>query len=75
MLFLPAGILCLQFKMKEDKFMNCDNANKAIECAVKNCSHHCQSQDYCSLNSIRVGTHESDPTMDQCTDCQSFCRK
>lgn len=47
-------------------------ANKAIECTVQQCAHHCASQDFCSLEQIKVGTHELNPTMDQCTDCQSF---
>jgi len=55
--------------------MNFDNANKSIACSVTNCSHHCSAQDYCSLDKIQVGTHESDPTMDQCTDCRSFSKK
>ena len=46
--------------------------NTAIHCSVETCAHHCQSEQYCGLNSIRVGTHESAPTVDQCTDCQSF---
>lgn len=49
-----------------------DNANKSIQCMVTSCRHHCSDVDYCSLDSIRVGTHEKNPTMDQCTDCQSF---
>ena len=39
--------------------MNC-NANKCIECTVHQCAHHCQGENYCSLNKILVGTHESD---------------
>ena len=27
---------------------------------------------YCGLNTIQVGTHEANPTMAECTDCQSF---
>ena len=46
--------------------------NKAIQCTVKNCAHHCQTQQYCGLSAITVGTHEGNPTMDQCTDCKSF---
>ena len=46
--------------------------NTAIHCSVTDCAHHCQDAEYCGLNSIRVGTHEADPAMDQCTDCQSF---
>lgn len=48
------------------------NANRSIECVVTNCTHHCGNQDFCSLDAIRVGTHEANPTVDQCTDCQSF---
>ena len=49
-----------------------DKANNSIKCHVDQCSHHCESKEYCSLDTITVGTHESNPTMDQCTDCQSF---
>jgi len=48
------------------------NKNKSIECSVSQCRHHCGSEDYCSLSSIKVGTHEADPTMIECTDCTSF---
>ena len=34
--------------------------------------NHCKDDDYCALNAIQVGTHESNPTEVQCTDCQSF---
>jgi hypothetical protein len=50
---------------------NC-KANECIKCSVQQCAFHCNSKDYCSLDCIQVGTHESNPTMDQCTDCQSF---
>lgn len=46
--------------------------NESIKCTVEQCRHHADSQNYCSLNSITVGTHESSPTQDQCTDCESF---
>ncbi|MEM1485922.1 DUF1540 domain-containing protein [Oscillospiraceae bacterium PP1C4] len=49
--------------------------NKSIECTVQQCSNHYQGQDYCALNVIKVGTHETNPTMDQCTDCKSFMLK
>lgn len=47
-------------------------ANKSIKCSVHQCRHHCQSENFCSLNTISVGTHESNPTQIQCTDCESF---
>ena len=53
---------------------NC-NANQSIKCTVTNCANHCTGQENCSLNAIQVGTHECNPSMDQCTDCQSFKMK
>lgn len=54
---------------------NGKKANESIKCSVDQCEYHCQSQDYCSLDCIQVGTHEADPTMEECTDCESFQRK
>ena len=54
--------------------MNC-NANKCIECTVKQCAYHCDDANYCSLEKILVGTHEASPTVDQCTDCKSFRKR
>lgn len=51
------------------------SANKCIECTVKQCAHHCETENYCSLDRILVGTHEQNPAMDQCTDCKSFRKK
>lgn len=51
--------------------MSCQ-ANESIQCTVEQCRHHCNSKDYCSLQKIKVGTHETNPTMVECTDCQSF---
>lgn len=46
--------------------------NTAIRCAVTSCANHCKTEQYCGLSSIQVGTHECNPKMDECTDCQSF---
>ena len=51
------------------------NANKCIECTVQSCAYHCDSENYCSLERILVGTHEANPTQDQCTDCKSFRKR
>ena len=56
--------------------MDCNcNANRSIACTVHQCAHHCQGENFCSLNQITVGTHEANPTVEQCTDCLSFERK
>ena len=46
--------------------------NESIKCTINNCKYHCQSENYCSLNEIQVGTHEANPTKKECTDCNSF---
>ncbi len=47
-------------------------ANPSIGCTVRQCRFHAKTQENCSLDKIMVGTHEKNPTMDQCTDCKSF---
>ena len=66
------GILAVYQKKRRSFKMT---ANKCIECSVVSCAHHCAGENYCSLNKIQVGTHECNPTMDQCTDCLSFVKK
>ena len=38
-------------------------------------AYHAQNENYCTLNKIQVGTHETNPTKVECTDCQSFVNK
>lgn len=52
-----------------------NQSNPSIKCSVKQCQHHSENENYCTLNSIKVGTHEANPTMPQCTDCESFVKK
>ena len=47
-------------------------ANQSIVCSVTNCKNHNNTKNFCSLETIKVGTHESNPTVSQCTDCLSF---
>ncbi len=55
--------------------MDDSKANQSIRCTVEECKHHCDSKEYCALDSIMVGTHEQNPTEQKCTDCESFeCR-
>lgn len=51
------------------------DTNSSIGCTVNNCVHHASSQNYCTLQKINVGTHESNPTKVECTDCESFVVK
>lgn len=55
--------------------MMVNGKNECIECSIKNCAYHAQDVDYCTLNSIKVGTHEANPTKKECTDCESFQNK
>jgi Domain of Unknown Function (DUF1540). len=49
-----------------------DKTNQSIGCSVVQCKYHDQTQNYCSLDKIMVGTHEKEPTRVECTDCESF---
>lgn len=49
--------------------------NTSIKCSVQQCKHHDCNENYCTLSEISVGTHEANPTVVECTDCQSFARK
>lgn len=55
--------------------MDNSHCNQSIRCTVEQCANHCSHAEYCALDSILVGTHEQNPTVDQCTDCKSFARK
>ncbi len=57
--------------MHNDK--NC--CNKSIACTVTSCANHNQKENYCTLNTVNVGTHETDPCQCQCVDCMSFKKK
>ena len=46
--------------------------NSSIKCTVNNCKYNNEAKSYCTLNEIKIGTHEKNPTMIQCTDCESF---
>ena len=51
------------------------SCNQTIRCTVDQCKHHEKTENLCSLEAITVGTHEANPTVDQCTDCLSFERQ
>ncbi|MBE5960910.1 MAG: DUF1540 domain-containing protein [Lachnospiraceae bacterium] len=49
--------------------------NESIECTINNCKNYADDVNFCTLNKIKVGTHEANPTQAECTECQSFvCR-
>ncbi len=49
--------------------------NDCIKCTVTQCQHNMVTENYCSLGCISVGTHESNPTVPECTDCNSFVKR
>lgn len=57
------------------KMVDNSYANKSIKCTVTSCENHNDSQNYCALDSITVGTHEVNPTECKCTDCENFVAK
>lgn len=48
-----------------------NEVNPSIKCSVCSCAYH-NSDDYCSLESIKVGTDTSNPTAKCETECLSF---
>ena len=55
--------------------MKVNGKNESIKCTIKNSAYNAQSEDYCTLEAIKVGTHEMNPTKKECTDCESFVNK
>jgi hypothetical protein len=58
--------------MKEGLSMLVNGMNECIACTIDNCAYHAKREDYCTLEKIKVGTHEENPTQKECTDCESF---
>ncbi len=56
----------------EERRMNKMEKNAHIQCTVQQCKHNNTGCNLCSLDVIRIGTHEPNPTMCECTDCNSF---
>ena len=54
---------------------NENKPNHNIHCSVKACEFHCGDENYCSLNSIQVASHEKHPTDERCVACRSFACK
>ena len=49
--------------------------NTCIACSIEQCRHHAERENYCTLDRIKVGTHEANPTSCECADCESFAVK
>ena len=47
-------------------------ANHCIKCTVTSCANHAKEENYCVLDTVKIGTHECNPTVSQCVDCESF---
>ncbi len=48
-----------------------DSSNQNIKCSVKTCKHH-NSDNYCALQDINVGTNCTDTKSKYETECMSF---
>ena len=46
--------------------------NKSIHCTVEQCKYNCKEEKYCMLDQVDIGTHEMNPTVPKCVDCNSF---
>lgn len=55
--------------------MEMKHKNSNIKCSVTQCKHNMVTENYCGLDCICVGTHESNPTVPECTNCDSFVKR
>lgn len=46
--------------------------NKSIHCTVEQCKYNNKEENFCTLDQVDIGTHEMQPTVPQCVDCNSF---
>lgn len=49
-----------------------DRKNPNIHCTVDQCKHNCCSEPYCMLDTVHISTHEPEPSVKECVDCNSF---
>ena len=49
--------------------------NSCIKCDVTSCKNHCNSENFCSLSCVKIGTKESNPSGCRNVDCESFVAK
>ena len=48
--------------------------NPNIHCTVEQCRHNLCSEQFCTLDMVNIGTHESNPSVKECVDCNSFIK-
>ena len=48
------------------------SCNRSIKCTVDSCAYHNKAGGCCSLDSIRIGCCDSEPTRCEGTECASF---
>lgn len=51
--------------------MDQNHVNSNIQCSVSSCAYH-NPKNYCSLNQIKVGCCDCNPTSCRGTECASF---
>ena len=52
--------------------MESKKPNRCISCSVTSCANHCGNENCCALDRVIIGTHEKNPTVTECVDCESF---
>ena len=67
----------INLKSRDFKSKNWENdmnkqPNHSIKCTVTSCANHAGKENYCVLDTVKIGTHEANPTVSQCVDCESF---
>lgn len=55
--------------------MDNKHKNENIRCTVTQCQNNMVTENYCCLNCVSIGTHEANPTVPQCVDCNSFIKR
>ena len=49
-----------------------EKSNSSIKCTVTNCAFNNATEQYCTLNTIKVGTTGTTATKPEGTECDSF---
>ena len=49
-----------------------EQKNPNIHCTVDQCRHNLCTEPFCTLDTVHIGTHETEPNVKECVDCNSF---